>query len=176
MCPIRVMSWITSSGVRVSPRLNCAARKLFARIVLVPAGVGPGAGADLRDPEVEDVVAELRRLAGRQDHARVGDGEAEDRHELLEVVIAHRVRRRDGGRGVHGGLEPRDGDRVGADAAVLLELQGVEEEPQDFVPVVVQPEEGADAHVVDPRPPAPGASPSTRQAKSAFGPLGCICR
>ena len=52
--------------------------------------------------------------------------------------------------------EPGKTDRVRADVVVLLQVQGVAHQAQHLEPPVVQPEQGADAHVVALRLHRPG--------------------
>ena len=101
-------------------------------------------------------------LAGGEDQARVGHRQPQDRDQPLEVVVAHAgsvsSRSHAAGR-----PQPREADRVRADAVVLLQVQGVADQAQHLEPPVVQAEQGADAHVVAARPPSPGSAPSSRQ-------------
>ncbi len=59
-------------------------------VLLVAAGVGAAAGADLADAEGERLAAQVGGLARAQDHAGVRHGEAQDGDELAEVDVADR--------------------------------------------------------------------------------------
>ena len=118
---------------------------------IVAAGVGLGGGADLAYAVFDQLVAHFGPLAGGDDDAGVGHGDADDGDDLHEVLVAHRVRDvlalAEGGS--FGRLDAGEGDGVGAAAVVLFQMAGMLHDGEDLETVVDESEQGADAHVVD---------------------------
>ena len=120
----------------------------FGRVVRIAADACLGGAADLRDAEMEDAFARLLAFARGDDHARVGDGDADAGHDLRELVVVDAVLER-GGIDVVSGADARDGDRVRADAEGRFQMFRVHEQGGEFVAIALQAEEDAEADVVD---------------------------
>ena len=97
---------------------------LRALLRLVAADAGGGRAGDLRDAEVEDAFPAFFGFARRDNHARVGNGDADDRHELREGVVAHCVGER-AGVDVVRRTDARHADGVRPDAVHGLQVLGV---------------------------------------------------
>jgi len=86
------------------------------------------AGVDLRDAEAHQFAADFGALAACHDHARIRHTEPQDRDEALELIVRHQAIRVE--RNAAGWLQTREADRMRADAARLLQVQRVGDEPQ----------------------------------------------
>ena len=87
-------------------------------LLVVAAGVGLGGGTDLADAVFHQFVAHLGTLAGGDDDACIGHGDADDGDNLHEVLVADGVRDVLGkaeGR-AFGGLDAGEADGVGTTA------------------------------------------------------------
>ena len=106
------------------------------------------AAAHLRDADCERTRAHRLALAGRDDHAGVGHGDADAGDDLEKGLVVDAVVK---GRGVDvvGALDARHADRVRADAVRRLQMLGVHQEPRKLVFVQFEPEQHAQPHVVD---------------------------
>ena len=91
----------------------------------------------------------LLALPGGDDHAGVGDSDADTGHQLGESVVVDAVCK-GAGVDVIGVTKAGYADGVGAYAEGCLQVLGVHEKAGELVAVFVQTEEDADAHIVDP--------------------------
>jgi len=121
---------------------------VFNHDLLVAADAGAGAGADLGDAAVDEFVAEVGFLAGGENHAGVGHGQADGRDDFLEGFIGYEVGESLQVNGT-GRAHTGHGDGVGADAEFFFQVFGVEEHGHGFVFPVIEAVEHADAHIVD---------------------------
>ena len=112
----------------------------------VAADLDAAAGVDLRDPEGHHLAAQGGLLACRQDQAGVGHRQAQDGDQALELVIADDAGALEGRPG--GRPQPREADRVRADAVALLQEPRVGDQPEGVETPVGQADQGADADVV----------------------------
>ena len=85
----------------------------------------------------------------RKNHARVGNSHADDGDQFLEIMIADRMRRFDGRRSVESRFQSGNGNGMRSHAAVLLQLQGMEKQSQNFILVIIKTEKRADAHIIN---------------------------
>lgn len=120
----------------------------LADLLVVAADAGARARAHLGDAEVERYAPRLRRLSRREDHPRVGGGNADDGDDAQELFVGWKI-----GELLHidalGLAHARHGDSVGSDAAHLFQRLRIEQLGDSLVFIVVEPIEHARAHVVD---------------------------
>ena len=118
---------------------------------VVAAGVGFGSGTDLAGTVFDQLVAHGGALAGGDDDAGVGHGDADDGHNLHEVFVVDGMGQVFGqGEGsAFGGLDAGEADGVGAAPIVFLKVAGMLHHGKDFEAVVGEAEEDTDAHIVD---------------------------
>ena len=104
--------------------------------------------ADLADAHLQEARAHLLALPGGNDHARVGHGQADAGRDFGEGLVVDAVVERvrvD----VVGALHARYADGVRADAVHGLQVLRVHDQPRELILVQFQPEQHAQAHVVD---------------------------
>ena len=114
----------------------------------VAAHAGAAAAGDLRDAQLQRRCAHLLRLAGGDDHARVGHRDADERDDLLEHFVGNAVIEIVGV-DVARRLHPRHRDGVRPHAERRLQVFGVHEQARELVGVALQAEQHAEPHVVD---------------------------
>lgn len=120
-------------------------------LLLVAARVGLAGGAELAGAVADELVAHGGLLARTYYNAGVGHGDADDGHNLHEVLVGDGVGDvlRQGEGCAFGGFDAGEGYGVWAAAEVLLEVACVFHDSEDFEAVVHQSEEHSETHVVD---------------------------
>ena len=119
-----------------------------ACLVHVAAHAGAAAAGDLRDAQLQRRCAHLLRLAGGDDHARVGHRDADERDDLLEHFVGNAVIEIVGV-DVARRLHPRHRDGVRAYAEHGFQMLRVHEKAGELVGIAFQTEQHAEPHVVD---------------------------
>ena len=114
----------------------------------VTADAGARAAADLRNADFQHLLARALRFAGRDNHARIRDGDADHGDDLAEYFVRNGIREVLGV-DVVGRADAGYADGVGTDAEAGFEVLGVHEQSREVVPVGIQTEQYADTHVVD---------------------------
>jgi hypothetical protein len=107
--------------------------------------LAPAPRAHLAHATFQQLPSHLRRLPRRENHARVGNRDPQNGHELFEVCVVdgegRRVRDVRPLRVPH----PRNADRMRPGVVLPLEVRGVLDHGQDLVAVVCESEQNADA-------------------------------
>ena len=119
-----------------------------ALLLGVAADGGAGAAADLGDAQLQGLLADFLALAGGDDHAGVGHGDPDAGDDLLKQLVAEAVVE-GGGVDVVGFFHAGHADGVGANALDRFQMLGVHEQAGKLILVPLQPEQHAQAHVVD---------------------------
>ena len=140
------------------PRDHVVERALVAHVELLGVvrtrllGVAAHARAaptrDLADAVAQRALPHRLALARGDDHARVGHGNADERDDLLEHLVGNAVVEHVGV-DIHGGLHARHADGVRAHAVDGLQMLRVHDEARELVAIALEPEQHAQAHVVD---------------------------
>mmetsp|Transcript_31861 Transcript_31861/g.75662 ORF Transcript_31861/g.75662 Transcript_31861/m.75662 type:complete len:258 (-) Transcript_31861:1105-1878(-) len=121
-------------------------------VPVVGADICLRACAHLAHPNPQEFPAHLGRLAGAEDHPRVGHSDAQDGNQFLEVLVVHFVRRCDGHLGPICCPHARDRNCVRPCAVLGLKVVRVHEHRHHLVAVVIEPKQSADPHIVQARP------------------------
>ena len=122
---------------------------LFHAVLLsIAADAGAGAAADLGHAVFDDHFAGALRFARGDDQARIGDGDTQDGHDLLEELVGDGI-----AEVVHVDViriaQAGDADRVRPDAVNRFEVFGVHQKADKIIAVQVQAKQDATSYVVD---------------------------
>ena len=127
-------------------------RRVFVVLFFNFDGVAPdrraGTAGNLRNAEFQRFVADAGTFSCAHDHAGVGNGEANERHDLQEKIIRDGVRK-GGGINIVCRADARHADRVRAYAEDGFQMFGVHQKSHEVVAAEIEAEKNAEAHVVD---------------------------
>ena len=138
---------MTSSRVRVIGHVELLG-VVGPRLFPVAAHARAAAAGDLRDAQLKRRRAHRLRLAGGDDHTRIGHGDADECDDLLEHLVGNAVVE-SVGVDVARRLHPRHRDGVRAHAEHRFQMLRVHEQAGELVGVALQAEQHAEPHVVD---------------------------